>query len=94
MYDLDAKGAAMAIGALPSLGNGNEPRSLTQQWARAIYDEKPAGSAVTGTIALLTTAVNPWRCGIAMPTSRSCAITLAVARTSRSAIPVCSTGYR
>lgn len=48
MYDLDAKGAAMAIGALPSLGNGNEPRLLTQQWARAIYEEKPAGSAVTG----------------------------------------------
>jgi hypothetical protein len=34
MYDLAAEGAAMAIGALPALSDGNEARSLTQQWAR------------------------------------------------------------
>jgi hypothetical protein len=48
MYDLVAKGTAMAIGALPSLGDGDEPRSLTQQWARAIYEDKPAGHGITG----------------------------------------------
>ena len=48
MYDLVAKGAAMAIGALPALGDGDEPRSLTQQWARAIYEDKPAGGGITG----------------------------------------------
>jgi hypothetical protein len=26
--------------ALPALGDGNEARSLTQQWARAIYDSR------------------------------------------------------
>jgi hypothetical protein len=48
MYDLARKGAAMAIRALPSLGNGNEARPLTQEWARAIYEDKPAGPEVTG----------------------------------------------
>jgi RES domain len=48
MYDLAAKGAAMAIGALPALGDGNEARSLTQQWARAIYEDQPAGPEITG----------------------------------------------
>lgn len=48
MYDLAAKGAAMAIGALPALGDGNEKRSLTQQWARAIYEDQPAGPEITG----------------------------------------------
>jgi hypothetical protein len=48
MYDLVAKGAAMAIGALPALGDGDEPRSLTQQWARAIYEDQPAGPEITG----------------------------------------------
>jgi hypothetical protein len=43
MYDLAAEGAAMAIGALPALSDGNEARSLTQQWARAIYEDQPAG---------------------------------------------------
>ncbi|MGC2714942.1 MAG: hypothetical protein WA366_16315, partial [Pseudolabrys sp.] len=38
MYDLAAEGAAMAIGALPALSDGNEARRLTQQWARAIYE--------------------------------------------------------
>jgi hypothetical protein len=48
MFDLAAKGAAMAIGALPALGDGNEARSLTQQWARAIYKDQPAGPEITG----------------------------------------------
>jgi hypothetical protein len=30
---------AMRIGALPALGSGNEHRVLTQQWARAIYED-------------------------------------------------------
>ena len=38
----------MAIGALPALGDGNEARSLTQQWARAIYEDQPAGPEITG----------------------------------------------
>ena len=38
----------MAIGALPSLCDGNERRSLTQQWARAIYEDEPAGPDVAG----------------------------------------------
>jgi hypothetical protein len=41
MFNLAAKGAAMAIGALPALGDGNEARALTQQWARAIYEDNP-----------------------------------------------------
>jgi hypothetical protein len=42
------KGAALAIDALPALGDGNEARSLTQQWARAIYKDQPAGPGITG----------------------------------------------
>jgi hypothetical protein len=38
----------MAIGALPALADGNEPRSLTQQWARAIFEDGPAGTDVCG----------------------------------------------
>jgi len=48
MFDLAAKGAALAIDALPALGDGNEGRSLTQQWARAIYKDQPAGPGITG----------------------------------------------
>jgi hypothetical protein len=48
IFNLAAKGAAMAIGALPALGDGNEARSLTQQWARAIYEDQPAGPEITG----------------------------------------------
>jgi hypothetical protein len=48
MFNLAAKGAAMAIGALPALGDGNEARSLTQRWARAIYEDQPAGPEITG----------------------------------------------
>jgi hypothetical protein len=36
MVDLTANGAAMATDALQALGDGDLPRSLTQQWARAI----------------------------------------------------------
>lgn len=48
MYDLASKGAAMAIGALPALADGNEKRSLTQEWARAIYEDQPAGPEIVG----------------------------------------------
>jgi hypothetical protein len=48
MFNLVGKGAAMAIGALPALGDGNEKRSLTQEWARAIYEDHPAGANVVG----------------------------------------------
>ena len=48
MFDLAAKGAALAIDGLPALGDGNEARSLTQQWARAIYKDQPAGPGITG----------------------------------------------
>jgi RES domain len=48
MFDLARKGAALAIGALPSLADGSEPRPLTQEWARAIYEDHPAGPETTG----------------------------------------------
>ncbi|MGH3967350.1 MAG: RES family NAD+ phosphorylase, partial [Mycobacterium sp.] len=48
VYDLAAKGAAMAIGGLPALGDGDEPRWLTQAWARAIYEDQPAGPEIAG----------------------------------------------
>ena len=48
MFDLTRKGSALAIGALPSLADGSEARPLTQEWARAIYEDQPAGPAVTG----------------------------------------------
>ncbi|MEB3982489.1 RES family NAD+ phosphorylase [Mycobacterium sp. 663a-19] len=48
MFDLTGKGAAMAIGALPALADGNEKRSLTQEWARAIYEDQPAGPKIVG----------------------------------------------
>jgi RES domain len=48
MFDLAHTGAAMAIGALPALADGNEKRSLTQQWARAIYEDRPAGPRIAG----------------------------------------------
>lgn len=48
MFDLTREGSALAIGALPSLADGSESRPLTQEWARAIYEDKPAGSKATG----------------------------------------------
>ena len=48
LFDLTAPGAAMAIGALPSLADGFHPRALTQRWARAIYEDNPTGFHVDG----------------------------------------------
>jgi hypothetical protein len=47
-FDLCAAGSAMAIDALPALADGNEPRELTQEWARAIYEDQPASTKVAG----------------------------------------------
>jgi len=45
----DIRGAgAMAIGALPLLGSGSVMRAESQVWARAIYEDRPAGSDVAG----------------------------------------------
>jgi hypothetical protein len=38
----------MAIGALPTLGDGALPRLLTRQWARAIYEDHPLGTPAAG----------------------------------------------
>lgn len=39
----------MAIGALPSLATGDYPRTRTQQWARAIFEDQPVdGTTVRG----------------------------------------------
>lgn len=47
--DLRSQGAAMRIGALPSLATGDYPRIRTQEWARAIYEDQPvARQAVRG----------------------------------------------
>ena len=48
IFDLARRGAAMAIGALPALADGNEKRLLTQEWARAIYEDRPAGPKIVG----------------------------------------------
>lgn len=42
LLDLRGQGAAMRIGALPSLATGAYARDLTQQWARAIHEDQPA----------------------------------------------------
>lgn len=47
VQDLTGHGA-MAIGALPSLCTGPVDRSLTQEWARAIYWDQPAGTPIDG----------------------------------------------
>ncbi|MDV7352006.1 RES domain-containing protein [Rhodococcus oxybenzonivorans] len=41
VLDLRGQGAAMRIGALPSLATGDYPRPRTQVWARAIYEDQP-----------------------------------------------------
>ncbi|GAB90827.1 RES domain-containing protein [Gordonia rhizosphera] len=41
VLDLRGEGAAMRIGALPSLATGDYPRPRTQEWARAIYEDQP-----------------------------------------------------
>jgi hypothetical protein len=48
LFDLARRGAALAIGALPALADGSEARSLTQQWARGIFEDQPAGPDVCG----------------------------------------------
>ncbi|WP_415111207.1 RES domain-containing protein [Micropruina sp.] len=49
VLDLRGQGAAMRIGALPSLAIGDYPRARTQEWARAIYEDQPvAGERVRG----------------------------------------------
>jgi len=41
LLDLRGQGAAMRIGALPSLATGDYPRTRTQEWTRAIYEDQP-----------------------------------------------------
>jgi len=48
LLDLVRPGSAMAIGALPTLGDGALPRSLTQEWARAVYEDHPLGAPAAG----------------------------------------------
>jgi hypothetical protein len=48
VLDLRSEGAAMRIGALPSLATGAYPRARTQRWARAIYEDQPARRPVSG----------------------------------------------
>lgn len=48
LFDFARRGVALAIGALPALADGDYERSLTQQWARAIYEDGPAGPDVRG----------------------------------------------
>jgi hypothetical protein len=48
MFNLARAGAAMRIGALPALSTGDERRALTQQWARAVFEDQPAGPSVRG----------------------------------------------
>lgn len=48
LFDLTAEGAAMAIGALPTLATGNLPRAGTQAWARSIHEDNPTGTPVAG----------------------------------------------
>ena len=85
MYDLAAEGAAMAIGALSALSDGNEARSLTQQWARAIYEVQPAGPETTGIHYRSgynsgeSLALWDW-----MPTSKSCRMMPDIYKTWRS----------
>lgn len=49
LLDLRGQGAAMRIGALPSLASGHCARPRTQEWARAIFEDQPvAGKKVRG----------------------------------------------
>jgi hypothetical protein len=38
----------MLTGALPAIGTADMPRDETQAWARAIYEDKPAGGSIVG----------------------------------------------
>jgi hypothetical protein len=48
VLDLRSEGAAMRIGALPSLATGAYSRARTQRWARAVYEDQPARRPVSG----------------------------------------------
>jgi hypothetical protein len=48
VLDLRSEGAAMRIGAWPSLATGAYSRVRTQAWARAIYEDQPARRTVHG----------------------------------------------
>ena len=48
LLDLVVPGAAMAIGALPTLADGHHPRAVTQEWARAVYEDDPLGAHLDG----------------------------------------------
>jgi len=48
VLDSRSEGAAMRIGALPSVATGAYPRARTQAWARAIYEDQPARRTVRG----------------------------------------------
>ena len=85
MYDLAAEGAAMAIGALPALSDGNEARSLTSSGHALSTKINPQGPKPPAFItARATTAASRWRCGIAMPTSKSCMMMPDIDKTWRS----------
>ncbi len=47
LQDLTGDRAA-AIGALPALSTGDVPRQLSQEWARAIHRDEPAGQPIDG----------------------------------------------
>ncbi len=85
MYDLAAEGAAMAIGALPALSDGNEARSLTSSGHALSTKINPQGPKPPAFItARATTAASRWRCGIAMPASKSCMMMPDIDKTWRS----------
>lgn len=71
VFDLQAPGAARAIGALPSLGSGNEKRELTQEWARAIQSDRPVPCSTGSSTAAPITTGSHWRFGTAtVPSGR------------------------
>jgi RES domain-containing protein len=49
LQDLTSEGC-MALDTVTALSQADVPRPLTQQWARAIYEDEPAGRPVDGII--------------------------------------------
>lgn len=47
VQNMQANGS-MLIGALPALGTADVPRTETQAWARAVYEDRPASPLVAG----------------------------------------------
>lgn len=76
-YAMDTPGAAMALGALPALADADLPRDRTQQWARAIYEDQPAGEKVEGiryrTACYGGTSLMLWDCPEAVAGARDAA---------------------